>query len=95
MTLYRIKPLEKIRDDRNSALPVYRLIGHEVIGNSCRQKECEVILYPNCYKKDSDKINSLIANQNGSYVTMKVSEGTCSDSDKYEKTFIFKGFASR
>lgn len=95
ITLYRIKPLEKIREDRNSALPVYRLLGHEVIGNSCRQKECEVILYPNCYKKESDKINGLIASKGGSYVTMKVSEGTCSDNDKYEKTFIFKSFASR
>lgn len=95
VTLYRIKPLEKIRDDRNSALPVYRLVGHEVIGNSCRQKECEVILYPNCYKKESDKINALLTNSGGSYVTIKVSEGTCSDTERFEKTFIFKSFAAR
>lgn len=95
VTLYRKKPLEKIRDDRNNGLPVYRLAGHEVIGNSCRQIESEVILYPNCYKKESDKINALLTNNAGSYVTMKVSEGTCSDNEKYEKTFIFKSFVNR
>lgn len=95
VTLYRIKPLEKIREDRNSSLPVYRLVGHEVIGNSCRQKECEVILYPNCYKKESEKINALLTNSGGSYVTIRVSEGTCSDTETFEKTFIFKSFAAR
>lgn len=95
LTLYRKKPLEKIRDDKNSGLPVYRLVGHEVVGNSCRRKECEVILYPNCYKKVSEQINALITTQGGSYVTMKVSKGTCSDNEKYEKTFIFKSFVSR
>lgn len=95
VTLYRRKPLEKVRDDRNSGLPVYRLVGHEVIGNSCRQKECEVILYPNCYKKESEKMNDLISNNTGSYVTIKVSEGTCSDNERYEKTFIFKSFDNR
>lgn len=95
ITLYRIKPLEKIRDDRNTSLPVYRLVGHEVIGNNCRQKECEVILYPNCYKKESEKINALLTSSGGSYVTVKVSEGTCSDTELFEKTFIFKSFAAR
>ena len=95
VTLYRKKALETIREDRNSGLPVYRLLGHEVIGNSCRQKESEVILYPNCYKKDNDKMNALISNASGSYVTLRVSEGTCSDNEKYEHTFIFKGFANR
>lgn len=95
VTLYRIKPLEKIREDRNTSLPVYRLVGHEVIGNSCRQKECEVILYPNCYKKESEKINALLTSNGGSYVTIKVSEGTCSDTETFEKTFIFKSFVAR
>ena len=95
VTLYRIKPLEKIREDRNTLLPVYRLVGHEVIGNSCRQKECEVILYPNCYKKESEKINALLTSNGGSYVTIKVSEGTCSDTETFEKTFIFKSFVAR
>lgn len=95
VTLYRIKPLEKIREDRNTLLPVYRLVGHEVIGNSCRQKECEVILYPNCYKKETEKINALLTSNGGSYVTIKVSEGTCSDTETFEKTFIFKSFVAR
>ena len=95
ITLYRKKPLETIREDLNSGLPVYRLVGHEVVGNSCRQKESEVILYPNCYKKESDRINALLTNSSGAYVTVKVSEGTCSDNEKYEHTFIFKGFVSR
>lgn len=95
VTLYRKKPLEKMRDDRNLGLPVYRLTGHEVIGNNLRHKESEVILYPNCYKKESDKINSLIMSQQGAYITMKVSDGICSDPEKYEKTFIFKGFVNR
>lgn len=95
VTLFRKKPLETIREDRNSGLPVYRLVGHEVVGNNCRQKESEVILYPNCYKKEAEKMNALIANTTGSYVTVKVSEGTCSDNEKFERTYIFKGFASR
>lgn len=86
------KPLETVRTDAQTNLPVYRLIGHEIKGNGCREKESEIILYPNCYKKEAEKINALLLSQDPVRVTIRASCGKCSDEGRFENTYIFKGF---
>ena len=92
ISFYKTASLEKIRVDQQTDLPVYRFVGHEVVGKTCREKPSEVIMYPNCYKKETSKMNQLIECNRPGAVLLRVGDGVCSDTERFENTYIFKGF---
>ncbi|MCR5719796.1 MAG: hypothetical protein K6F84_04445 [Lachnospiraceae bacterium] len=89
---YITDPAVVVRTE-SDGLPVYKLMGKEIVGNQCKACSSEILAYPNNYKNCKDKMNKLVSwamsedVKKGSKITINVS-AVAGNNDAY----VFKSF---
>lgn len=93
LTFYVKDKLQEVRKDRRTEKAVYRMTAHLVSpdGKSCHEKQSEVLLYPNVYEKNANRMNQLLTmDERGMKISMEV---TCLEPGKgFEGTYALKAF---